>query len=128
MKNKSILFITLLAVLCISLTVGATPIPESWSYSQNAAELGITEFDEAPMLKEAVEKGELPPVEDRLPVPEDIMVIEPVDEIGVYGGSATVAATSPSSYSDISHARLPFMFYTNKSVSNVRGEIAKDYE
>jgi peptide/nickel transport system substrate-binding protein len=46
-----------------------------------------SEFHEAPMLSELVEAGELPPVAERLPEPEDIMVIEPVEEIGQYGGT-----------------------------------------
>ena len=37
------------------------------------------------MLEAAVARGELPPVEDRLP-PEP-MVVEPVHEIGRYGGT-----------------------------------------
>ena len=43
-------------------------------------------FAEAPMLAEMVAAGDLPPVEERLPVEEDIMVIAPVDGIGEYGG------------------------------------------
>ena len=39
-----------------------------------------TSFSEAPSLAEKVAAGELPPVEERLP--EDLMVIQPVDEIG----------------------------------------------
>jgi len=44
-----------------------------------------TEFNEAPMLAELVEAGDLPPVEERLPA--DLMVIEPIDSIGEYGGT-----------------------------------------
>jgi peptide/nickel transport system substrate-binding protein len=44
-------------------------------------------FNEAPMLAEMVAAGDLPPVEERLPVEEDIMVISPVDGIGEYGGT-----------------------------------------
>src|SRR5690606_3468307 len=40
---------------------------------------------EAPMLAKLVKSGDLPPVEDRLP--ESPMEIEPVKELGVYGGS-----------------------------------------
>ena len=42
-------------------------------------------YEEAPMLKEKVEAGELPPVEERLP--ENPLVIEPLREIGKYGGT-----------------------------------------
>ena len=47
----------------------------------------VVVFREAPMLRELVEQGLLPPVEERLPIPEDIVVIEPVEEIGQYGGT-----------------------------------------
>jgi ABC-type transport system substrate-binding protein len=39
---------------------------------------------EAPQLAEMVKNGELPPVEERLP--EEPMVVEPLDRIGNYGG------------------------------------------
>ncbi|MEO1017920.1 MAG: ABC transporter substrate-binding protein, partial [Pseudomonadota bacterium] len=42
-------------------------------------------FSEAPMLAEAVAAGELPPVEER--VPSEPLVIQPVHEIGQYGGT-----------------------------------------
>jgi len=53
----------------------ATPVPEA-------------KFQESPMLAERVAKGELPPVEERLP--EEPRVCEVVDSIGQYGGSFTV--------------------------------------
>ncbi|MDS1272408.1 ABC transporter substrate-binding protein [Lipingzhangella sp. LS1_29] len=40
---------------------------------------------EAPELAALVDEGELPPLEERLP--EDPLVVEPVDEIGSYGGT-----------------------------------------
>ncbi|HOZ46680.1 MAG TPA: ABC transporter substrate-binding protein [Candidatus Hydrogenedentes bacterium] len=46
---------------------------------------GAIAYQEAPMLAEAVARGELPPVAKRLP--EDPAVVEPVDAIGTYGGS-----------------------------------------
>ncbi|NPV78828.1 MAG: ABC transporter substrate-binding protein [Firmicutes bacterium] len=44
-------------------------------------------YNEAPMLSKLVKEGKLPPVEKRLPVKEDIMVVTPVEEIGQYGGT-----------------------------------------
>ncbi len=43
------------------------------------------EYNEAPMLAEMVAAGELPPVEERLPV--DVAIVEVVEEIGEYGGT-----------------------------------------
>lgn len=45
----------------------------------------IEKFDEAPILRTKVAAGELPPVEQRLP--EEPVVINPVEEIGQYGGT-----------------------------------------
>jgi peptide/nickel transport system substrate-binding protein len=45
----------------------------------------ITKFNEAPMLKEMVEKGLLPSVEERLP--KNPVVVTPYEEIGQYGGT-----------------------------------------
>ena len=46
-----------------------------------------SEFAEAPTLAEQVAAGSLPALEERLPVREDLLVIEPVHEIGKYGGT-----------------------------------------
>jgi len=43
------------------------------------------EYDEAPMLKKKVEAGKLPPVEERLP--KSPMVIQPLKQVGQYGGT-----------------------------------------
>lgn len=42
-------------------------------------------FSEAPMLRTKVAAGELPPLQQRLP--EEPLVVEPVEEIGLYGGA-----------------------------------------
>ncbi|NJN97156.1 MAG: twin-arginine translocation signal domain-containing protein [Anaerolineales bacterium] len=55
-------------------------------------------FAEAPMLAELVEAGDLPAVEERLPGPEDVMVIQPLAEIGQYGGTWRRAFTGPADH------------------------------
>lgn len=45
----------------------------------------MASYNEAPMLSEMVKNGTLPSVDQRLP--ENPLVIEPVEEIGVYGGT-----------------------------------------
>jgi peptide/nickel transport system substrate-binding protein len=57
-----------------------------------------TTFSEAPMLADMVAAGDLPPVEDRLPDPEDLMVIKPLHEIGQYGGTWRRAFTGPADH------------------------------
>ncbi|MFD6950551.1 ABC transporter substrate-binding protein [Nocardiopsis sp. TSRI0078] len=44
---------------------------------------------EAPMLAELVESGDLPPLEERLP--DEPLVVEPHDRVGVYGGEWNTA-------------------------------------
>ncbi len=48
-------------------------------------EVAVSEFNEAPMLAEMVAAGELPPVDERLPV--DVQVVTPVEGVGKYGGT-----------------------------------------
>ena len=55
-----------------------------------------TEFAEAPMLAEMVAAGELPPLEERLPAASELLVIEPVHEIGKYGGTWHRGFTGPA--------------------------------
>ena len=50
-------------------------------------------FKEAPMLAEQVKAGKLPPVEQRLP--QELLVVKPVHEIGKYGGTWRRAFTGP---------------------------------
>lgn len=54
-----------------------------------------SEFSEAPMLAEMVAAGDLPPVEERLPAREELLVIQPVHEIGKYGGTWRRGFTGP---------------------------------
>lgn len=61
---------------------------------------GAMEFGEAPDLAERVEAGELPPVEDRLPIPEHVFVVDPYESIGQYGGTARVGTIRPTSWGD----------------------------
>ncbi len=50
------------------------------------------EYNEAPMFKRLVAAGELPPVGERLP--DEPVVVEPLEEIGTYGGTAHIYTTS----------------------------------
>ena len=52
----------------------------------------ITQYGESPMLAGLVQQGELPPVGERLP--DEPLVLRPIDEIGHYGG--TIRALTPS--------------------------------
>lgn len=70
-----------------------------WSLDEyEAAGNSIAMFNEAPMLAEMVASGDLPPVEERLPDHGDIMVVQPREAIGTYGGEITFNATNPTSF------------------------------
>lgn len=86
MSKKSIThsYLFVLPLLLIGLTFALAPafgrdIEKNFSIP--------AEFDQAPMLAEMVEKGELPPLEERLPRAEDVYVVDPIEEIGAYGGA-----------------------------------------
>lgn len=63
--------------------------------------------NQAPMLAELVRQGELPPVGRRLP--EEPLVVEPVEEIGVYGGEWRTLSPGP----DTDYPQLITMAYEN---------------
>jgi len=95
--------IIILLILCLIFVVGSAGCglkqqsPDVISESEETAEEVPAEtvtteeeepepvFGEAPMLAEMVEAGELPSVEERLPV--NPVIIQPVDEAGIYGGT-----------------------------------------
>jgi len=92
--------ILLSAAVCL---LGLTPAlaQGSWATLQEyekATGKKIEKFSEAPMLKTKVAAGILPPVEERLPQREDIYVLEPIEEIGRYGGTARTTTLQINSY------------------------------
>ncbi len=81
---KKVTLMVLVGAVCL---LGVVPALADWSTIQNyEKESGkkIAKFSEAPMLQTMVAAGELPSVEERLP--EEPRVIEPVEEVGQYGG------------------------------------------
>src|SRR3989442_233217 len=60
----------------------ASPIETT---SEGNPQTAPSKFKESPMLAERVKKGELPVVDQRLP--KDVLVVEPVQGIGQYGGT-----------------------------------------
>lgn len=58
----------------------------------------VSKYNEAPILKELVDAGELPPVEERLP--ENPLVIQVTESIGQYGGTWHRGFLGPSDYNN----------------------------
>ena len=88
-------------------THGGTPVvPEGFQYIgpyTSGADAGSfpshvwngerpTKFNESPLMAQYVAAGKLPPLEERLPVPEDVFVERPMEEIGIYGGTYRTAS------------------------------------
>ena len=60
-----------------------------------AADSGsMSKYNESPLLAERVAAGQLPPVDERLPA--NPVVIEPLEEVGQYGGTTRVAIGNPN--------------------------------
>lgn len=91
--------------------------------------LGVTSvlavaYNEAPMLRTLVAAGELPPVEERLP--REPYVLEPIEEIGRYGGTIHAFATSELPYDDL-QGQLPYLLRMTED-GRVVGNLAKGYK
>ena len=83
--------------------------------------------NEAPVLAEMVATGELPPLAERLPL--EPVVVEPWEEIGVYGGTLTTAASGPTwGGGDDWQVRAQFMFALMPDMTTVVPNIAKGWE
>ena len=77
-----------------------------------------TKFSEAPMLADLVKAGQLPPVEQRLP--SEPMVLQPLREIGQYGGTWRRAFTGPADGENMNRImsvdKLIFVDYTGVNI------------
>ena len=101
--------------------------PENWLDTPTASELGITQFNEAPMLAAMVSAGTLPPVEERLP--DDPLVIAPYAESGEYGGTLRVARTGPGDWGDMYRGHLfSMMFRMDPSLNAALPLVAQSLE
>ena len=88
--------------------------------------VGDGKYKESPKVHELVEKGELPPIEERLP--EEPAVVE-VDEIGVYGGTYVGAAFGPTTGQvDTEGLRTQTLLTVEKDLTTFTPNLIKDYE
>lgn len=130
-KLTKVFFLTVL-IISFSLTVSAGLGEEAASNPVSGivpfAESGISEFNEAPMLKERVEAGELPPVEERLP--KEPVVVIPENEIGIYGGSMTFTQFGPEGLGVNGHVLVETPLLKNRDFDNLITipNFAKDWE
>jgi peptide/nickel transport system substrate-binding protein len=93
--------IVLMVTLVAACTAPAAEAPadaapagaEAAPASEAAAPAADLSQREAPMLAEKVAAGELPPLEERLPV--NPLVVEPYESLGQYGGTWKIGVLSP---------------------------------
>lgn len=83
-------------------------------------------FSEAPMLAEKVAAGELPPVEERLPL--EPLVIEPAEMIGQYSGTLRRAFTGPGDRQNVERWVNDYAIFWNTGASEQRPRIVKAWE
>jgi len=102
--------------------IGKWEGPEILDEAKRPAKLG-----QAPMLVQMVSAGQLPPVEQRLP--EEPMIVKPLQEIGKYGGVWRRAFTGPADGENgnriISTDKLVFWDYQG---AKQRPSVAKGWE
>jgi ABC-type transport system substrate-binding protein len=85
-----------------------------------------TSFSEAPMLAELVASGDLPPVEERLPV--DPLVIEPTEMIGEYGGILRRAFTGPGDRQNYERWINDYTIFWDTGATELRPRLAHSWE
>ncbi len=73
----------------------SAPVAEATAAPASPAAPSDSKYSEAPELAARVAAGELPPVEERLPV--EPLVVEPFSELGEYGGDLRRAVQATSS-------------------------------
>ena len=86
----------------------------------------VARYNESHMLAKLVKEGKLPPVEERLP--EEPRVIEPLEEIGQYGGILNVADLDPYNAIDARSLRRHGLFRFSEDCTEIIPDIAKGFE
>ena len=90
-----------------------------------SASQGAAQYHEAPMLAEMVARGDLPPVNERLP-DNPSMLDAPTLEIGEYGGTARVVAGSMNDL--IAEPYVGRYVLQFSAEGDITGDIAEDFE
>ena len=86
-----------------------------------------TSFSEAPDLAAKVAAGELPPVEERLPVREDLLVVEG-GSIGTYGGSIVMSTLGSTEALNRNASAFDKFIFWDPSGSRLVPALAKSWE
>jgi peptide/nickel transport system substrate-binding protein len=84
-------------------------------------------YNEAPMLAEMVAKGELAPVDQRLP--KEPFALAPLEEVGRYGGTIRVYSLDPNPWGDLQEEPERGNFFLRMlDDGTIVGDLAESYE
>ena len=124
--TKTLVFVTGL-LLAASLAAWASPSTEESSDAEQMA-VPMGQYREAPMLTELVAAGELPPVDERLPL--EPALLEPIESVGRYGGTIYVHATNNAPWGDLQEEteRGSYLGRFRFDRLEVEGHLAKGFE
>ena len=114
-------------VLIVSLGAWAAPEAEEGGDAEQMA-VPMGQYREAPMLTELVAAGELPPVDERLPI--EPALLEPIESVGRYGGTLYVHATNNAPWGDLQEEteRGSYLGRFRFDRLEVEGNLAKGFE
>lgn len=106
----------------------ATPAPQAAAPTAAPTAKAVS-FKEAPALADLVKAGKLPPIEKRLPDPEDVMVVKPLKEVGQYGGTWNGAFTGPADFHAFDRNTYEAMLRWPADLKNpIEPNVAKKWE
>ena len=123
MKRK--IFVVLAILLFIGATVWATGTKDDTSETTEAVATGI--YKQSPFLDARVASGELPPVDERLPLEPAVLV--PIEEVGQYGALMNVFNTNVNPWGDLQEQaeRGSFLGRFAAEGLGVEGNLAKGF-
>ena len=129
--------ILILAVLLAGCQAAATPTtapvepapvtePTAAPVEPTAPVEAVTTYKEAPMLADLVAKGELPPVEERLP--ENPLVVPVTESVGVYGGTWHRGFLGPSDYNNYTRVVYDALVRFSPDGSTIEPRLIESWE
>ena len=87
-----------------------------------------TRFGESPIFAAMVAAGTLPPVEERLPIPSDVLVLPVIDRIGDYGGTWRRAFTGPNDGQNADRIMSDHILHFDLDGTDVIPNLVKDWD
>ncbi len=104
----------------------ATPAPAGDTGGTAAAGATSSQYNEAPMLRELVNSGALPPVDERLPLAPQVSPV--VEEIGQYGGTWRRVWFGPSDWYGMWRLRHETLLRWSPDSTVVEPNVAESWE